>query len=251
MCSSDLDNHFFYNCFCRINGVEDRLTYMNELFQLQQEIRNSKRKLVIVNGEIPKPTPEEIAGIKRNNYKKQDQMIMDLAGNVKYSANIELQRIMHKAFVDIILAESKKDGSNLNKLTNKAIYLICWLKRYSTELFSNWKMPDIACFFYMGGCKNDNEAMFLSFLGRLPIDVLILCPNLNIKCCLNDKLLYEINYSESISIEKYPEDNSQVRIGTVAYHAERDLDTLMYQDTGMYRNQQYGKANVKIGRAHV
>ena len=238
------DNHFFYNCFCRINGVEDRLTYMNELFQLQQEIRNSKRKLVIVNGEIPKPTPEEIAGIKRNNYKKQDQMIMDLAGNVKYSANIELQRIMHKAFVDIILAESKKDGSNLNKLTNKAIYLICWLKRYSTELFSNWKMPDIACFFYMGGCKNDNEAMFLSFLGRLPIDVLILCPNLNIKCCLNDKLLYEINYSESISIEKYPEDNSQVRIGTVAYHAERDLDTLMYQDTGMYRNQQYGKANV-------
>ena len=35
-----------------------------------------------------------------------------------------------------------------------------------------------------------------------------------------------------------------MKIGTVAYHAERDLDTLMYQDTGMYRNQQYGKANV-------
>lgn len=238
------DNHFFYNCFCRINGAEDKLTYANELFQLQQEIRNSKRKLVIVNEEIPKPSPEEIAGIKRSNYTKQYQMIMDLASNIKYTANIELQRIMHKAFVDIILAESKKDGENLNKLTNKAVYLLCWLKRYSGELFLNWKMPDVACFFYLGGCKNDNEAMFLSFLGRLPIDVLILCPNLNVKCCLNDKLLYEVNYSESLSIAKYPEDNSQVRIGTVAYHAERELDTLMYQDTGMYRNQQYGKANV-------
>lgn len=237
------DNRFFYNCFCRINGVEDKFTYANELFQFQQEIRNSKRKLVIVNEEIPKPTPEEIAEIKRNNYVKQEQMIMDLACNIKYSANIELQRIMNKAFVDIILAESGKDGANLNKLTNKAVYLLCWLKRYSSELFSNWKMPDIGCFIHMGGCKNENESMFMSFLARLPVDVLVLCPNLNVKCCLTDKLLYEVNYAESLSMTKYHEDNSQVRIGTVAYHAERDLDELMYQDTGIYRNQQYSKEN--------
>lgn len=238
------DSRFFYNCFCRINGAEDKLTYTNELFQLQQELRNAKRKLVIVNEEIPKPTPEEIAKIKRSNYARQDQMIMELASNIKYTANIELQRIMHKAFVDVVLAEAKKDGSNLNKLTNKAVYLLCWLNRYMPQLFSNWKQSDIGCFIYMGGCKNDIEAMFMRFLGRLPLDVLILCPNLNTKCCLTDSLLYEVNYTESLSITRYPEESSQVRIGTVAYHAERDLDTLMYQDTGMYRNQQYGKANV-------
>lgn len=238
------DSRFFYNCFCRINGAEDKLTYTNELFQLQQELRNAKRKLVIVNEEIPKPTPEEIAKIKRSNYARQDQMIMELASNIKYTANIELQRIMHKVFVDVVLAEAKKDGSNLNKLTNKAVYLLCWLNRYMPQLFSNWKQSDIGCFIYMGGCKNDIEAMFMRFLGRLPLDVLILCPNLNTKCCLTDSLLYEVNYTESLSITRYPEESSQVRIGTVAYHAERDLDTLMYQDTGMYRNQQYGKANV-------
>lgn len=238
------DSRFFYNCFCRINGAEDKLTYTNELFQLQQELRNAKRKLVIVNEEIPRPTPEEIAKIKRSNYARQDQMIMELASNIKYTANIELQRIMHKVFVDVVLAEAKKDGSNLNKLTNKAVYLLCWLNRYMPQLFSNWKQSDIGCFIYMGGCKNDIEAMFMRFLGRLPLDVLILCPNLNTKCCLTDSLLYEVNYTESLSITRYPEESSQVRIGTVAYHAERDLDTLMYQDTGMYRNQQYGKANV-------
>ncbi|NLK37467.1 MAG: hypothetical protein GX299_05230 [Epulopiscium sp.] len=238
------DSKFFYNCFCRMNGVQDKLTYTNELFLLQQEIRNSKRKLVIVNEEIAKPTPEEIAGIKRGNYTKHDQMILDLAKNLNFISNIELKRIVHKSFVDAILAEQKKEGSNLNKLTNKAIYLLCWFKRYLPDLLANWKMPDIGCFIYMGGCKNDNEAMFLSFLARLPVDVLILCPNLNKKCCLEDKLLYEVNYSESLSITKYPEESSQVKIGTVAYHAERELDTLMYQDTGMYRIQQYGKANV-------
>ena len=112
------------------------------------------------------------------------------------------------------------------------------------NLLANWKMPDIACFIHMGECKNENEAMFLSFLARLPVDVLILNPNLNTKCCLEDRLLYEVNYQESLSMTRYPEESSQVRIGTVAYHAERELDTLMYQDSGIYRNQQYGKANV-------
>ncbi len=238
------DPKFFYNNFCRINGAEDKLTYINELIQLRQEIINSKRKLVVVSEKISNPSPDEIAGIKRNNYTRQDQMIMDLSSNIQYSANVELQKLMHKAFVDILLQESNKGGMNLNKLTNKAVYLLCWLKRYMSDLFSNWKMPDVSCFIYMGGCQNENEAMFVSFLARLPVDVLVLCPNLNTKCCLEDKLLYEVNYTESLSVTKFPEEGSQVHIGTAAYHAERELDTLMYQDTGIYRNQQYAKANV-------
>ena len=238
------DARFFYNCFCRINGAQDKLTYANELFQLQQELKGTGRKLIIVNEEIPRPLPEEIEGIKRANYTKQDQMILDLSSNFNSVSNTELRHIVHKSFVDIMLTESQKEGNNLNRLTNKAVYLLCWFKRYMPNLLSNWKMPDIACFIHMGECKNENEAMFLSFLARLPVDVLILNPNLNAKCCLEDKLLYEVNYQESLSMTRYPEESSQVRIGTVAYHAERELDTLMYQDSGIYRNQQYGKANV-------
>ena len=171
-------------------------------------------------------------------------MILDLSSNFNSISNTELRHIVHKSFVDIMLTESQKEGNNLNRLTNKAVYLLCWFRRYMPNLLANWKMPDIACFIHMGECKNENEAMFLSFLARLPVDVLILNPNLNTKCCLEDRLLYEVNYQESLSMTRYPEESSQVRIGTVAYHAERELDTLMYQDSGIYRNQQYGKANV-------
>lgn len=237
------DANLFYNCFYRINGAWDKLTYANDLYQFALELKNSKRRVVIVNEEIAKPTPEEIAGIRRNNYSRQDQMIMDLASNIKYSANIELQRLINKAFVDVVLMEAAK-GESLNKLTNKAVYLLCWLKRYMPLLFANWKAPDIACFIYLGGCRNDNEAAFMKLLARIPVDVLILCPNLNAKCCLTDSLLYELNYTETLVLNRYPEDNSQVQMGTVAYHAERELDTLIYQDSGMYRNMQYGKANV-------
>lgn len=236
------DERFFYNCFCRVMGVEDKLTYPNELYQLQLELKQFRRKVIIVNERIEPPTPDEIGGIRRRNYQNVNQMIADLSSNIRYTFSQELQLIMNKAFVDILLEESKKDGANVNRLTNKGVYILCWLKRYQQQLFGNWKMPEIACFFYMGGCRNENEAAFCRFMARLPVDVIIFNPNLNQKCCLTDHLLYEINYDQSLPIKRYPEENTNLRIGTAAYHAERDLDTLMYQDTGIYRNQQYGKA---------
>lgn len=237
------DPGLFYNCFYRINGAEDKVTYVNELYQFQLELKSNRRHVVIVDEAIPMPTMEEIAAVKRRNYKKHDEMLMDLSANIQYTANIELQRLMVKAFVDVMLAEAKEPDSSLNKLTNKAVYMLCWLKRYQKELFSNWKMPDIGCFIHMGPCTNENETLFLRILARLPVDVLVLNPNLNTKCRLEDSLLYEITFPESLALCKYPQQSSDVHMGTAAYHAERELDGLMYQDTGIYRNQQYAKAD--------
>lgn len=240
------DPKLFYNCYYRISGVEDKLTYLNELYQFQLELKHNDRRVVIIENEISQPTTDEISLIKRKNYVTQDDMLAGLSCNIKNPANIELQRLMLKAYIDIILEESKVSGMSLNRLTNKAVILLCWIKRYQDELFGNWRMPDISCFIYLGGCKNENEAMFIRFLARLPVDVLILNPNLNVKCCLQDKLLYELKYEDSLAVTKYPQENSEIQIGTAAYHAERELDVLMYQDSGMYRNQQYAKANSVI-----
>ena len=212
------DSKLFYNCFIRINGVEDKLTYLNELFKFEKELRNAKRNVAIVENTIPQPTMEEIREVKRKNYQNQEQMLIDLSNNLQYSANIELQRLMVKAFIDVMLEEAKLSGKNLNQLTNKGVYLICWLKRYQSSLFANWKHPDISCFIYLGGCKNEKEALFLKFLSRLPIDVLILNPNLNTKCCLEDNHLYEVNYIESLVVDRYPQENTAVLMGTAAYH---------------------------------
>lgn len=236
------DPKLFYNCFCRINGAEDKLTYLNELYQFQLELKHAKRNLVILENAIPPPTPEEIQNVNRRNYDNQEQLLLDLSNNIRYSINIELQRLMNKAFMDVMLEEAGRPGMSLNKLTNRAVYLLCWLKRYQKELFPDWKMPDISCLIYLGGCKNNSEALFLKFLAKLPVDVLILNPNLNSKCVLEDSSLYEVNYTESLVVEHYPGENTEIQMGTAAYHAERDLDEIMYQDSGIYRNQQYHKA---------
>lgn len=243
------DPKLFYNCFCRINGVEDKLTYANELYQFQTDLKSSGRQVVIVNETLGKPAMEEIAAVRRSHYTRLDQLILELSSNIRYPANPELQRMMNRTFVDVLLMEAdtvSQAQPNLNKLVNKAVYLLCWLKRYQGRLFAGWKETDISCFIYMGGCRDDNEALFLSFLARLPVDVLILCPMLDQPCCLKDRLLYEVNYTESLPVKTFPEENTDVLVGTAAYHAERELDTLMYQDSGIYRNQQYEKAYTVI-----
>ena len=59
------DARFFYNCFIRMNGVEDKLLYSNELFRLSQDLKQSRRKLVVIEDRIPRPENEEVASIKR------------------------------------------------------------------------------------------------------------------------------------------------------------------------------------------
>ncbi len=235
------DPKLFYNCYFRMCGVEDKLTYVNELYQLQLKLTEAKRQVVIVENEIDIPTMEEISEIRRGNYPDAEQMLLDLSRNIQYISNNELQRLMVKAFLDVMLEEKKKEGNNLNKLTNKAVYLLCWLKRYQGRLFTNWKMPDIACFIYLGGTQDNNEILFIKLLSKLPVDILILVPNLNTQCQLLDSFIFEKKYSNSLVVDKFPTATSDIQMGTAAYHAERELDTLMYQDSGIYREYQYSK----------
>lgn len=239
------DPRFYYNCFCRITGVWDKVSYVQDLYQFQLELKNSGHKTVIINESMGRPSMEEIASVHRNHYTKTDQLIQDLSSNIRFAADTKLQRMMIKAFVDVIRLEAEESDEpvSLNRLTSQAVYLLCWLKRYQGRLFADWKESGPGCFIYMGGCRDANEALFLKFLARLPADVLILCPNRNQKCCLKDRLLYEIHYPASADIRQFPEEHTNVQMATAAYHAERELDTLMYQDTGMYRERQFQKAH--------
>ena len=83
----------------------------------------------------------------------------------------------------------------------------------------------------------------LRFLAGLPVDVLVLVPDRNENCCLEDPLLYEKNEKESFTLRHFPTEQTGMQVGTAAYHAERELDDILYQETGIYRNQQYARAN--------
>lgn len=236
------DLRLFYNCFIRVNGAEDKLYYSEKLFKLYQELSSTRKNLLIIDNNIPAPTMDEINYVKRKLYTSPEAMLADLSNNLKYISNLELQKLVINALVEVIMEESKKAGSNLNKLTNKAVYLICWIRRYYSKLFSNWKLHDVGCFILFGGCETSSEALFLKMLSKLPLDVLIFVPDLSGRCCLTDKMLYEINYNDTLHLTQFPQESAVLQMATAAYNAERELDSIMYNETGIYRNRQYGKA---------
>ena len=78
-------------------------------------------------------------------------MIVDLAANLPSSAQVELQKEMQSAFVRV-LKRAAGEEKNLNRLTVRAVYLLCWIRRYQGDIFRGWKETDIPVVFKMGGC---------------------------------------------------------------------------------------------------
>lgn len=234
----------FFNCYVRINGVWDKLIYENELYQFYLSLKAMKRNVVVISELIPKPDVDEIAKIRRGNYRDVFQLVKGLELNINFTENPIVSEFLINSFEDTVYGEADRlgTGANINKILNKAVYLLCFINRYQTQLFKNFSYDNIPCFIYMGGCNDENEAMFMHFLARTPIDVLILCPNRAERCRLEDNILYDINYEEQLAIDKFPIQNSGLHIGTAAYHAERELDTLMYNDDTIFRDKQYDKA---------
>jgi hypothetical protein len=79
-------------------------------------------------------------------------------------------------------------------------------------LFSEWSAPGTSCFVYLGSCKKDKEVLFLRMLSLMPVDVLILTPNLNEAASIEDKRLQVVFHIGSIVLEHFPRDARNIKI---------------------------------------
>lgn len=236
------DPKLFYNAFVVQYGVEDKLLFPSDMVAFYQQLKREGRKGCLENGRLPPPTPEEIAAVRRRNHQTAEQLAADLAANLQYPNNQQLQTLMRQAFLDVVLEEDKAVGGNLNRLLNKAVYLVAWMKRYQKDLFQNWQAPEVGVFILFGACSGDNEALFLRLLAKLPVDVLVLLPDLNAPCVLKDPALLDLHKEHSLPMTDFPVEPSQMRVRTAAYQAEREMDSILYQNTGLYRARQHQKA---------
>lgn len=240
------DPKLFYNAFVVQYGVEDKLLFPSDMVAFYQQLKREGRKVCLENGRLPPPTPEEIAAVRRRNHQTAEQLAADLAANLQYPNNQQLQTLMRQAFLDVVLEEDKAVGGNLNRLLNKAVYLVAWMKRYQKDLFQNWQAPEVGVFILFGACSGDNEALFLRLLAKLPVDVLVLLPDLNAPCVLKDPALLDLHKEHSLPMTDFPVEPSQMRVRTAAYQAEREMDSILYQNTGLYRAKQHQKAEAVI-----
>lgn len=230
---------FYYNMFVKIYGTEDKNNMMNILLKWKLKLESNKRNIVLIEERIKNPDSIEVEKIIKNNIKDRKEFIKSISNNISLKESPELEKLLKKSFIEIM---NEFESERIQKLYNTSIIILCWLNRYISKLFPLYKLDSYPIFIYYGCCQNENEEIFLKILSRIPVDVFLICIDKNLPCELQDKFLFEQVYEDSMPIEKFPTRVENIKFGTTAYNAERELDTLMYKDTGIYRKNQFKKA---------
>ena len=228
----------YYNMFVKILGVEDKNIFINELFKWHLKLLNTKRSIVLIENNIQNPIGLEVQKINKKLDINTKELIKDLIKNINFGIK-ELDILLKKAFHDIILEE---ENEKIQKLSNRGVILLCWLNRYIPILFKNKNLKEYPTFIYYGECNSENEKFFMKLLAKIPVDVIILCPDKKLDYSIRDKVLFEQVYDNSLSLNKFPQKLESINFGTTAYTAERELDTLLYEDSGMFRQNQFQNA---------
>ena len=235
------DSNEYCSLFVRVEGVDDQLTYPTALYELYSGLMKAKRRVVIVNGELSLPDNAEIQRIRRSQYNDERSMITGMAVNLPASANIDLQRYMRCAFYDTMCLAAEEER-NLRRLEVTAVYLLCWLRRFQNELYSGWDGVELPCFIKMGRVATRNEALFIYMVSQLPADVLVFEPDKSLKSELNTPRVHEVIHAQSMPQFVFPTDSSALPSRTVAATAEREINQVLYNNTGVYRNNQFSNA---------
>ncbi len=226
------DDKYIYNMFVKVEGVYDKVSYLTDIFKWKTKLEDLKRKVVVINN-IQPPSTDEISKFN-GNYNSTENIIKSIVPKISTG---EFKDYIIKAFVDVI---NNENDTNINRIKNKAIYLAVYFERYN--IFKGCKKYDIPVFIYFGICKNKFEALFIKFLSYMPVDVFVINTDLSRDCILEDKRLFVKKFDLSLKAEKFPESIADIKYTTTAYNAERELDTLLYQDSGIYRDRQHKTA---------
>ncbi len=232
------DSEKFCNAFIRVTGVDDKTHYTREIFYWKNKLENMGKNVCVVEGLQP-ATVLEVQRISPQNYTTVTDLLGDLTRKISCkSSKIRNQAI--KGFIDCVVEDS--EHGNFGRLRNRSISLVAWFNRYAEQIFKTENPVNIPTFIYFGACSNETEGLFLKLLASLPVDVILLNPNSENKCVLADSRLFDVKYENSMVLDKFPIEIDNVHFSTVAYGAEKDLETMIYDDTGLFKLRQHDNA---------
>lgn len=92
--------------------------------------------------------------------------------------------------------------------------------------------------------RNEDKEDFIRLMARLPVDVLLLNPENRGELVFHDPIIHSVCFDQAMRVEKYPQVSTDLRLGTAAFHAEQELDSILYQDSGLYRDRQFSRSEV-------
>jgi len=221
-----------------IVGVpSDEDNYPNLVNSIVQKSKALGRKYLILENEIPNPKFEENEEYNKK-YNIKNIKSAEILKSYPIFNNTSIQVDIDN-YINRLVASRQFTVESQRENYIKVLYI--WLIRYLNILFLDRKLEKMPLAIFWGKI-NQREEEFIGLLSLFPIDIIHLSPN--IQDTYKDLSLgqvFRVKFGESSDrFEEFPKNNGINKVATVAYNAERDLDTILYTGTeGLYRPNQF------------
>ena len=221
-------------------GYDDEAVYNNMLLNFKEGFAKSKKQLIFIEKPLDNPNADEIKQLGSVNRSSVTAMIDELALKIKLNgdpvrtalAQTELRKLLNSLYT-----------GNPTVVFNYGSKFISWLYRCTQARKYAVQYEDIPLILYYGDISQ-SELYFLHYMSRVGFDIIYITPNkllLDITVDKNlDNRMQIFQLPQTKDSGSYPTKAIKMKVNTVAYSAERELDTMLYSgDAGIFRDFQF------------
>ncbi len=226
--------------FAALIGYDEDAVYNNMLLKFKESFAGKKKQLIFIEKTLDNPNAEEVKAMGNITRSSTDAMIDALALLIKLNGDPVRTALAQAALRDML---HKLFTGNQTVVYNYGNKLVTWLYRCTQARKYAVQYEDIPAIIYYGDISQ-SELYFLNFMSRCGFDVVYITPNKSVLDMVIDKNLDNrmqiFQLPQSKESGSYPDKPIKMKVSTVAYSAERELDTMLYGgDTGIYRDFQF------------
>lgn len=221
-------------------GYENDDVYTNMLVKFKESFAGLKKQLIFIEKPMSNPNAEEVKALGSIPRTSTQEMIDAMAMQINLTGDKVRTALARKALTELL---SGMSTANQTVVFNYAMKLVTWLYRCTQARKYSVSYEDIPVVLYYGDISQ-SEVYFLIFMSMCGFDVIYISPNLSNQQTAVDKnignTMQIFALPQSKESGEYPKKAVKMKVSTVAYNAERDLDTMLYNgDTGIYRSFQF------------
>lgn len=221
-------------------GYEDETVYTNMLVKFKESFAGLKKQLIFIEKTLENPNAEEVRALGTVPRTSTADMIDALAMLIDLKGDKTRTALAQKALRELL---NELNTGNQTVVFNYGNKFITWLYRCTQARKYSVQYEDIPVVLYYGDISQ-SEVYFLNFIMQCGFDVVYISPNKNNLKTVVDKnlngLMQIFELPQTKESGSYPTKAIKTKVATVAYNAERDLDTMLYGgDTGIYRSFQF------------
>ncbi len=221
-------------------GYDDEAVYTNMLLQFKESFSGLKKQLIFIEKPLENPNAEEVKALGSIPRSSAKEMTDALALLIKLNGDPLRTALAQKALRDMLNELFTGNPTVIGNYGNK---FVTWLYRCTQGRKYTVQYEDIPTILYYGDIS-PSELYFLNFMSRCGFDVIYISPNKkNLETVVDKNLnsrmqVFELPQSKDSG--KFPDKPIKMKMATVAYSAERELDEMLYNgDAGIFRSFQF------------